>query len=126
MSDNEGFEFSWSPDRPSEPRANFTEEEVEPGVVLQSYTKRSPSEDGTYVVVTTHNERIERVPQPPTPEELAAQAKSERIAMLVVGGMVASFLGLVGWLAYQDEKKSREERRLRNERYGLRSTDSDE
>lgn len=78
-----------------------------PGVALDNYRRVVASDDGTYVTVTNHTERIEYVPQPPTPEEVAQQKKSERLAMMISGGIGALFLGVIGWVIYQDEKSSR-------------------
>lgn len=95
----------------------FTEEVFPDGVVLNNYTKRVPSVDGKYVVVTTHSERVEMIPQPPTPEELEAQAKAEKTAAIVVGLLGAAFLGLIGWVGWQENKTQRlTEREMFNRR----------
>jgi hypothetical protein len=78
-----------------------------PGEELTSYRNERHSPDGTYVVVTNHTETIRMVPQPPTPEELEAQRKSERTAALLIGGIMAGFLALVGWAVWTDERSYR-------------------
>ena len=79
-------------------------ESVAKGVELHNYTSRQISEDGTYAIVTTHTERVEDIPQPPTPEEIAAQKRSERIASAIVGSVVIGFVAIFGWVAYKEEK----------------------
>lgn len=104
--------FSWP--TPPQPvvRHKYHQEEAVPGVELNNYTKRVPSEDGTFVIVTTHEEKIEKVKQPPTPEEIAERKKQDRIALSILGGLGVVFFGFVGWMAHQDEKRLRQEREL--------------
>lgn len=68
------------------------------GVDLQDYTTREPSEDGTYVKVIVHKERIELIEQPPTPEEIAQRKEDQKQALklfaIVAGGAVASVVVL--------------------------------
>lgn len=85
----------------------YHDEESVPGVELQNYVKRTPSDDGTYVVVVTHAERIEMIPQPLTPEELAQKREEEKFVLKIVGGMVAGFLGFMGLIAYLDSKEQK-------------------
>lgn len=80
-----------------------------PGAQLRNYVNKNVSEDGTYVTIVTHSERIELVPQPLTPEEIAQQKKTERVGLIVAGTLGALFLGVMGWVVYQDEKSFREE-----------------
>lgn len=87
-------------------RPEYHQEEAVPGVELNNYVKRVPSEDGTYVLVTEHEERIEKIKQPLTPEEQAAKRKQERIALAVLGGLGVSFFGFLGWVSYLDAKKT--------------------
>jgi hypothetical protein len=98
-------EQTWRIPEPSRIHPKYHQEEAVVGVPLESYTKREPSDDGTYVKITSHSERIEKIKQPPTPEEKAAQQKQERIAAGVVGGIVLGFVGLVGWLSWLDSKE---------------------
>jgi hypothetical protein len=77
------------------------------GEELHNYTTRKISEDGTYAIVTTHSEKVEHIPQPPTPEEIAAQKKAERIAMAVVGSIIVGVLGIAGWASYKEEQNYR-------------------
>ena len=79
-----------------------------PGAELHNYTNKVVSEDGTYVTITTHSERIEIIPQPLTPEELAEQKKTERTALAIAGGIGVLFFGLMGFLIYMDDKSMRE------------------
>lgn len=94
-------------------------EEYVPGHDLENYKRRAPSADGTYVLVTTHTERIEMIPQPPTPEEVAerkaerekqeaAQAKSDKRTAIVVGTLTTLFLSGLGFLMYKDLENQRE------------------
>lgn len=68
------------------------------GVTLNDYTDREPSEDGTYVKVVVHKERIELIEQPPTPEELAQRKEDQKqalkLAAVLAGGAVATVLVL--------------------------------
>lgn len=99
----------------SEPREGHTEFHSEvaiPGVDLNNYTKKTPSEDGKYVTIVQHQEWIEKIKQPPTPEEIAeakaeaeARKKADRIVGAVVGTIFLGFFGLVGIATWQDEKK---------------------
>jgi hypothetical protein len=81
--------------------SKYTREEVVPGVVLENYIKRQPDEDGQYVLVTTHSERLERIKQP---EEIAAEKKAERTALAVIGSVVVGAVGLLIWGSYREEK----------------------
>lgn len=80
-----------------------------PGAQLRNYVNKNVSEDGTYVTIVTHSERIEMVPQPLTPEEIAQQKKTERIGIIVAGVIATAFFGVMGWVIYQDEKSFRDE-----------------
>lgn len=78
-----------------------------PGVELHDYTDREPSEDGTYVKVVTHKERIELIEQPPTPEEVA-EAKEQRKHSAIIGGIVAvGLVGVAGILQVLDRRQVR-------------------
>lgn len=104
--------YSW----PSQPGQSvfhkYHQEEAVPGVELQNYTKRVPSEDGTYVIVTTHQEKIEKIKQPPTPEEIAQRKKQDRIAGGILAGVGLAFFSFIGWAIYKDEQRLRAEREL--------------
>lgn len=89
------------------PPVRETREAYEAGAKLNNYTNKVVNEDGTYVKIITHTERIEKIPQPLTPEERAEQKKQERIGLAIVGGIVVAFLGIMGWAAYQEEKTNR-------------------
>lgn len=100
---------------PSEARAlhnQYSNERPEPnygeafakGEELHNYTSRKISEDGTYAIVTTHTEKVVSIPQPPTPEEIAAQKKAERIGLAIVGTLAAGFLGVMAWISYKEEQ----------------------
>lgn len=78
-----------------------------PGIHLNSYTRRDASEDGKYVIVTTHTERVEAIPQPPTEAELAAQAKADKVALIVVGIFITGFFSLIGYTVYKEEQEAR-------------------
>lgn len=69
-----------------------------PGVTLNDYTDREPSEDGTYVKVITHKERVELIEQPPTPEELEQRKEDQKqalkLAAVLAGGAVATVVVL--------------------------------
>ena len=99
--------------RPFEPRPTTgyewpdTGEAHAKGEELHNYTTRKISEDGKYAIVTKHTEKIESIPQPPTPEEIAAQKKAEKIALAIVGTLAAGFIGIVGWVTYKDEQNYR-------------------
>lgn len=100
-----------------EPKVEFPKfhaQETVPGIQLDNYTRREPSEDGQYVLITTHAERIEKIKQPPTPEEIAEakaekakQAKKDKIFNAVAAGFGLLFLGGLGFAAYKDEQKYR-------------------
>jgi hypothetical protein len=96
------------------PPPPVTREDYEAGAKLNNYTNKVVNEDGTYVKIITHTERIEKIPQPLTPEERAEQRKQERIGLAIVGGIVVSFLGIVGWGIWQEEKTNRESPQLRS------------
>lgn len=97
------------PIKVSPPRPKYHQEEAVIGVELNNYTKRVPDEEGKYVLVTTHTERIERIKQPEEIEaekqEEKARKRSDAIAATVVGGIVVGFLGLLGWIAYKEDQK---------------------
>lgn len=83
-------------------------EEALMGVTLRNYTTREVLEDHpTHVLVTKHTEKLEKLPQPPTPEELKAQKRAEKIAAGVLITIVGGFLGLVGYAVYKDEQSMR-------------------
>ncbi len=105
MSEHTPESFGTSYPRPVTSFPKFHQEEAIAGVPLENYTKRVPSEDGTYVMITTHTERIEKIKQPLTPEEKAAQEKQAKIALAVVGAIGSGFIGLVGWLAWLDSRE---------------------
>lgn len=97
--------------------SRFHAEETAPGVELNNYTKRTPSEDGTYVMVVTHTERIEKIKQPPTPEEIAERKRQDKIMGMILGGMALAFFGFIGTMVYIDEKtRQREEDQKQLER----------
>jgi hypothetical protein len=80
-----------------EPRPKkYTSEEVVAGVVLENYVKRTPSEDGQYVTVVRHSEKIELIPQPPTPEEIAARKEQDKMFIKVFAGIGVAFFGFIG------------------------------
>lgn len=88
------------PDRlatePSAPK--FHKENVVTGETLNDYTDRIASEDGTYVKVIVHKERIDLIEQPPTPEELAQRKDDQKNALkltaILAGGAVATVVVL--------------------------------
>lgn len=84
--------------------ARMHTEEIAPGVVLENYTKRAPSEDNTYVVITEHAERIELIPQPLTPEEIAAQEHEAKMALAGLGVIAVIFAGVLGVMAWKDAR----------------------
>lgn len=79
-----------------------------PGVQLNSYTKRTTSDDGTYVIIETHTERLERLPQPPTPEEIEEareiRRREDRNAMIALGSIGALALGFFGLMVFLEIK----------------------
>lgn len=85
----------------------YTQEPTVAGVELNNYTKRVPNDEGTYVFVTVHEERIELIRQPPTPEELEAKRKLERTALRTLGVVGVVFIGFLGWAVRQDAKRDR-------------------
>lgn len=97
-----------SPRPQQDPTApKFHKENAVVGIDLQDYTAREPSEDGKYVKVTIHKERIELIEQPPTAEEIEAQ-KEQRRLNVVVGAVVATgLLGLAGILQVLDRRAVR-------------------
>jgi len=95
------------PVAPPPPSPKYHQEEAVVGEPLENYTKRVPSDDGTYVKVTTHTERIEKIKQPPTPEEQAAQAKRDAIALGIFGSIVTAVVGIVGYAIYKDEQSQK-------------------
>lgn len=76
-----------------------------PGIELRDYIHRVPSDDGTYVRITEHREWIEKVKQPPTPEEIAArrerQKKDDKIVLGCLGLLAVGF----GAFVYFDSKR---------------------
>lgn len=84
---------------PATQPSKYTREEVVPGVVLENYVKRIPSDDNTYVLVSTHSERIEKIKQP---DEIAAEKRAARIGAAIFGTIAAGFIGLMGYIAYKD------------------------
>lgn len=79
-----------------------------PGEELHNYTTKKASDDGKYVVITNHSERIEMLPQPLTPEEIEAQKKAERTAAFVGVGAIGLMLGFFGWIVWMDEKVNKD------------------
>lgn len=81
---------------PSAPK--FHKENAVVGVTLNDYTDRQPSEDGTYVKVVVHRERIELIEQPPTPEEIAQkkadQDRAFKIGAVLIGAGVVTVVTL--------------------------------
>lgn len=90
-------------------------EAAHPGVELNSYSKRTASEDGKYVVIVEHKEKMELIKQPPTPEELAHQRKIETIGMYLLGGVLVVGGVLFGWALYEQDKEYRRQQRVAEE-----------
>lgn len=82
--------------RPKTGHPEFIREEVVVGVELQNYTKRTPNEDGTHVVVITHEEHIEKIKQPPTPEEVAQAREDRRFRQKLLAGFGAVTVVVIG------------------------------
>lgn len=93
--------------RVEQPRErNYSSEVSVPGEELRDYTTRSANAEGTVVHVVQHKEWFEKIPQPPTPEEIAARKKENRILLGVMAGLGTGALCLFGWLSL-NEKRSR-------------------
>ena len=98
-----------------EPTAKkYHKEPAIPGETLNNYTTKVPSEDGKYVKITSHTERIELIKQPPTPEEIAERKRleeeekaAEKKFLRIVGGILGGFLALVFGMAWYDERQHR-------------------
>lgn len=94
----------------------FHRENAVVGVPLENYTKKVPSEDGKYVVITTHAERIEKIKQPEEIEaeklereqqraEAEARRKAEnKMAVKVLAGIGAVCAAVIGWAVYVEHK----------------------
>ena len=82
-------------------------EDTVPGVEMQNFTLRTPSEDGTYVKVTTHTERIIKIPQPPTPAELEEKRKSDILFAKIAAGVGTTLVALFALAVYADTKATR-------------------
>jgi len=85
----------------------FHQENAVVGIELNNYSKRTPSEDGTYVVVVNHTERIEKIVQPPTEEELAHQRSKEKLAMKLWAGVGTAFAVLGTAIVIVEAKRPR-------------------
>lgn len=116
----EGFNIHLSPPAPRpvavpapapirESNPKYHKENAVVGVKLENYTKREPSEDGTYVLVTNHTERIEKIKQPEEIEAEKAEAEAlqkaqDKMAMRVIAGVGVGLVGFFAWLTYMDRK----------------------
>lgn len=82
------------------------------GQELHSYTSKKYSDDGKFVVITTHKEELKMIPQPLTEEEKAALQEAERRenrnALVAIGVVFVGFLGFVGLATWADERQRRE------------------
>ncbi len=67
-------------------------------VKLDSYTKRTNDQEGTYTIIQEHREWVEAIPQPLTAEEIAAsKERTRRSAQIVLGlGLTAASVAAVG------------------------------
>jgi len=100
-------DFTRYPVRPTPPlrlEMPIASDEIPEGRELHSYTRKEPIDDGKYILVTKHSEHLEKVQQPLTPEEKAAQARETKIILSVLGTIAAGFFGLVGYTVYKDEQ----------------------
>lgn len=92
------------PPRVEQPREkSYASEVTVPGEELRDYTTRSTNDEGTVVHVVQHKEWFEKVPQPPTAEELAQRKKENRI----IAGLIGGALLLLGGFAVVENKRSR-------------------
>lgn len=82
----------------------YHSENAQVGVELNSYIKKTPSDDGTYVLIVSHHEHIEKIRQPLTPEEIEAKKAEERFMAKVVGAVV---LGGISLMAFASIVESR-------------------
>jgi len=90
-----------------EPSPRFHKDNAIVGVTLNDYTDREPSEDGQYVKVTVHRERIELIEQPLTPEELAEEKEKQKMNFRVGAVVAAGLVGVAGILQVLDRKSQR-------------------
>lgn len=80
-------------------KSEYHHEEVVAGQELENYLKREADEDGLYVKVVSHEEWIEKIRQPATPEELSyirERTTRRNRAWLIVGSVSIAAAGLVG------------------------------
>lgn len=116
---SESSSWTYPTSRAVEPAARppkFHQEEAVVGETLNNYITKEPSDDGTYVKIITHSERIEKIRQPLTPEEIAEKKKQDKIAAGIIGTVAIAFFGFIGWVTYQDEKQHRNRPRPVQER----------
>lgn len=93
---------------PVDPAApKFHKENAVVGVTLNDYTDREPSEDGKYVKVTVHRERIEMIEQPPTPLEIAEKKEQQKHVLKFSAVIAVGLLGVAGILNALERKQQR-------------------
>lgn len=93
---------------PAVPRQkDYSNEVTVAGEELRDYTTRTANGEGTHVHVIQHKEWFEKIKQPPTAEELAAQKKEDRIFAGIMGGLLGGALLLFGGLAVADSRARR-------------------
>ena len=86
---------------------SYSNEVTVAGQELRDYTTRTANEEGTHVHVVQHQEWLEKIPQPPTPEEVAQKKKEDKIFAGVMGGLLGGALLLFGGLAVADSRSRR-------------------
>lgn len=87
------------------PVKKYHSDNAVPGLSLYNYTDRKPSEDGKYVVVTTHTERVELIIQEPTELEKKEKRESDQFRLLVVCGSAVFIAGTYFTYKYLEAKR---------------------
>lgn len=90
-------------DRPKE----FHTDVALPGMKLEDYTKRVPSEDGLTVHIVQHKEWLEKIPQPPTPQEIAEAKAQRKKENRIVAGVLTGAALLFGGFIFYDVRQRR-------------------
>lgn len=90
------------------PTPKYYDEDFAPGVELNNYLKRTPSSDETYVVVVDHSEHVEKIRQPPTPEEIAEKKEADNRRLKILAGTGAFLLGVLSLFAWSESKRPRQ------------------
>lgn len=88
-----------------QPVKKYHTDNVVAGLSLYNYTDRKPSDDGKYVVVTTHTERVELIVQEPTELEKKEKREADQFRLLVVCGSAVFIAGTYFTYKYLEARR---------------------